>query len=291
MLQFYQAVQSWHNPGFDALFIALSFLGSEPVYIVLVALVFWNYDKRLGFRLAVLFLASMAANNIIKDTLQFRRPIGSEGIRSLYLSSATGSSFPSGHAQAAATCYPYLWQRWRSRAFQAFGIAMLILIGFSRLYLGLHWPQDVLGGLILGLASVYVFQTIDERLFKLPCSLWAKLMLSALMPLLVLAVYHSKQGLQVVGFVLGFASGYFLEDRFLDYRERTPLLLSLGKTALALGIIGLWVMAWRPLAEATQWAYLPIMAGAGLLTSFIAPWLFRRLHWERPGAYPAVRQD
>lgn len=288
MIEFYHGIQSVHNPVLDAFFVLLSFLGSEPVYIFIVAIIFWNLDKRFGFRLAVLFLFSMALNSWLKEAIKFQRPIGAEGIRSIYTSSATGYSFPSGHSQGVATFYPYLWMRYPQNVWKILGIFMILGVGFSRLYLGVHWPGDVLVGWGLGLIIVWCFDLIDKRLFKLPFALPLKLFLSVLLPLLALILYHSKEGFQMIGFVVGFTSGYFLEDHFLDYQERTSLRYSLYKTALGLGILLLYIILLRPLTHYWVGFYLPVYAFAGLGTAIGAPYLFRRFGWESAKTHPAL---
>lgn len=280
MIAFYQWIQSGHNPLLDNLFIALSFLGSAPVYIFLLALIFWNLDKRFGFRLAVVFLFSMAFNSWLKLLFNAPRPIGYEGVRSLYLSSATGSSFPSGHSQGAATFYPYLWKRYLQPGWKILGLMMILSIGFSRLYLGVHWPWDVLFGWGLGFLIVWGFERIDTSLMRLPFPLFFKLFLSILLPLLALAIYPNGEGYQLCGFVLGFTSGYFLEDRFLDYRERTPFRSSLYKTALGLGTLSVYLLLIRLLTQVWVQITLPGYVLAGLFTSLGAPYLFRRFGWE-----------
>ncbi|MDR3543786.1 MAG: phosphatase PAP2 family protein [Desulfosporosinus sp.] len=291
MPAFYQTIQSIHNPSTDAFFIFLSFLGSEPTYILLIAVLFWNVDKRFGFRLAVLFLTSMAFNGLLKAIFHTQRPIGQPGVRSLYLSSATGTSFPSGHSQGATTFYPYVWRRWRQqKVWLGIGTFMILSIGFSRLYLGVHWPGDVLGGYVLGVIMVLGFERLDKTLFELPISLSSKLLLSITLPLLLLLIYHTREGWQMVGFVIGFTCGYFLEDTFLDYQERTRFAPSIYKTLFGLGLQGLGVWLCHPLTQHYLWVNLPVLTLGGLWTSLGAPYMFRRFGWEAPlrGKKPAT---
>ncbi|MDA8226242.1 MAG: phosphatase PAP2 family protein [Desulfitobacterium hafniense] len=280
MLEFYRIIQSISNPAWDNLFIIVSFLGSEPAYIVLLATIFWNIDKRFGFRLGILFLTSMTLNSFLKDFLQTFRPIGQPGIRSIYVESATGYSFPSGHSQGAATFYLYLASQWKKRLIILFSLIMIITIGFSRLYLGLHWPADIFGGYFIGILAVVLFLLLDKTLFKLPFSLRIKILISLLFPLSFSLVYHSDQGLQLIGFTMGYASGYFLEDHYIDYMEKTSIYLSIYKTVMGLGVLGIWVVVWEPLTVANRFFNLPVYLLAGIWTSFFAPIWFRTCGWE-----------
>lgn len=231
--------------------------------------------------MGVLLLFSLTVNAWLKDTFHFARPIGQPGIRSLYLSSADGFSFPSGHSQAAATFYPYILTRLKGYKWKFWCILMILGIVFSRLYLGLHWPGDVLGGLALGILLVIAFIQIDQRLFKIPFSLPLKLGLSIALPLLALAFYHTKEGLELIGFMIGFTSGYFIEDTYLDYQEKTPFKISLYKTGLGMLGLAVWITIFSTLTHRFLFLYLPVYGLTGLWVSLGIPYLYRKLGWEK----------
>lgn len=127
--------------------------------IVLAAVVLWLLWRRLP-RLA-LFVATTAAgsgllNVVVKAAVHRLRPVVIHPV-----ANAPGSSFPSGHAQAAIVGYavlllvflPILHGAWRSVA-TTFAVLMVVAIGFSRIALGVHFLSDVVGGYILGAAWV-----------------------------------------------------------------------------------------------------------------------------------------
>ena len=150
------AVQDWRTPAGTALFQALTRLGWLPLAVALVAVtaVLLLLLRRWADA-ALLLLAAlpMALAPLLKLPVGRPRPEYGE-IESLTLS----LSFPSGHASFAALFGGFLiymvWQHCRNvrlRYGLAGGLLLLIgLVGFSRLYLGVHWPSDVVGGYLYG---------------------------------------------------------------------------------------------------------------------------------------------
>ena len=231
------ALQSFHHPVLDGYFSLATQLGSEEFYIVVVALLFWCVSKRLAFRLGVVFLSSQFLNSFLKNLWRVARPIGQPGIRSLMIDTATGYSMPSGHSQGAGTFWGYLALRLRSRLLTFWSILVMLLVGLSRVYLGLHWPQDVVVGLVIGVTFAYLFYLLDDWWVKRHMSFTINLAIALVLPPLLLLLDRSPDAVKVVGFLMGLAPGYLLEERWVDFKERQPLLKQIGKLVLGLGVL------------------------------------------------------
>ncbi|MFW6208350.1 MAG: phosphatase PAP2 family protein [Spirochaetota bacterium] len=116
------------------------------VFIVLAAWFLCCGNKRLGYRVGFAFLASAVVNPLLKNSFRIERPIGVEGIESQRLHTATGYAFPSGHTQGATAFWTGMMTYVRRRWMYLLGTALIFLVALSRMYLGVHWPSDVIGG-------------------------------------------------------------------------------------------------------------------------------------------------
>ena len=143
-LSILRGIQAVANPLLDYLFIGLTIFGEPLAAVALLTVVYWLWDKETGEYMTFALLLSLNVNGLIKNICRFPRPIGQEGIRSLRVQTATGYSFPSGHTQTAAALYGSLALRVRRSGVTKFAVAVTLLVGLSRLYLGVHWPKDCL---------------------------------------------------------------------------------------------------------------------------------------------------
>jgi membrane-associated phospholipid phosphatase len=144
--------------GFTKAMKVLSFIGSSPVWIVLLGAVFlWLLSrrlKRLAVFVALTAIGSSVLNGLIKTAVGRARPALPDPV-----STAIGKSFPSGHTQSAVVGYGILLLVFlpaipvgRRVLVGAFAALMVLLIGFSRIALGVHYLSDVIGGVIIGFA-------------------------------------------------------------------------------------------------------------------------------------------
>ena len=167
-MEFLRLLESIRTPFFDTLFGLISLLGEETIFMLVGIAVIWCFDKKWGFRLFLVGLFSSTLNQLLKAIFLIPRPWVQDHDFTIVESAragATGYSFPSGHSQGSASLYYTLAAWMRKRWSTIVCTALIALICFSRLYLGVHTPLDVLVGLTLGLLSAavlcYLFNRFD----------------------------------------------------------------------------------------------------------------------------------
>lgn len=265
-----RAVQSISNPALDVVFGAITMLGAEGFFILIVAVLFWTVSKRLAIRVGILAILSSFINSGLKDLFRLPRPSPDE-VRVILPETGGGYGFPSGHAQEATVFWGYLARTVRARQFTVAAIVLVFLIGFSRIYLGLHFPGDVIGGFLAGGIILAAYMWITGRLELLGSSLtrgWL-LLLAAVAPFALLAFYRSADAFKMVGFLVGLGVGCVLEDQYVRMDERAPLSLQVLKAIIGLVVVfglraGLkalfapetWVLSMVRYAALSLWASL-----------------------------------
>jgi hypothetical protein len=130
--------------------VFMSYLGSAAFYVPLLLALFWCVAPRLAARATVLLLFGAVLNSLLKLVFHAPRPYwtdpGIEGRQSL-----TSFGMPSGHAQNSVTGWGFFAVQTRRRVLWAGAAAVIVLIGVSRVYLGVHSPGQVLAGWGIGL--------------------------------------------------------------------------------------------------------------------------------------------
>lgn len=171
-LNILQSIQEWRVPWLDRLMVGISFLGNAGwIWIALaVACLFFPKKRKLGITIGVALLLSLIMVNwTIKPLVSRARPFTYyENFRLLILIPAE-TSFPSGHASssfaAATACFI------GDKKLGSFALILAVLIAFSRLYLFVHFPSDVLAGVLFGvlwaLLAHVIVKAVSDRLVKL----------------------------------------------------------------------------------------------------------------------------
>ena len=284
----------------------LSFLGSEPFFLLLLPLVYWNINRHIGARLGILLISSVLLNDLIKVAFALPRPFWTNGIEQLASENSFG--FPSGHAQSAAALWTFVALQTKRPMWVPLAIVLLILVALSRLYLGAHYPLDVVGGALIGYALLAVFLRAEKPVARalghsLPLQIAAIIGACVVAGVLywlasrrLVAPEQTSAGFETyrraiaglsfaarVGALLGLCGGLSLASQFVPFEVAATRAQKFIRFALGIAVTGvLWTLTKKLPANLAL-----SFAGYFALTLWItlgAPALFLRLRLMQPQA-------
>ncbi len=212
-IQLIEALQSVGGPFADIFFKGVTFLGDEEFLLLLFPLLYWCLDAGLGTRLALLFLVSGFLNYGLKDLFTQPRPFVLKP--GLNIIEASGYGLPSGHAQTAFVIWGSLALTMKKCWSWVIAGLLILLIGLSRIYLGVHFPTDVLAGWLLGALLLFAFSRFAPAIasWGKRISLPLALGLISVFTALALALDHNKDTVTVMAAFWGFTHGVLILTR------------------------------------------------------------------------------
>ena len=291
-LDFIRAVQSAASPPLTLVMRIITFFGGEPVYIALLPILYWCVDEKKGLRLGVVILISTWINISLKFLFDQPRPFFEAYDPTLDICKIEEKmgGLPSGHAQNTLVLLIIIASWLKKKWAYICAIILCLLIGFSRIYLGVHFPTDVFAGWILGgiilcgyfLLAGRIETLLDKGGFR------AKVIASALVSFIMILYLPGKEILMPAGVLLGLGAGYCLNRRYVGFSSgqtgRTgiekylvlPVRFFLGITGLLLIYIALGKIFPKDGGNQNLFGFLRY-ALAGLWVSVAAPWVFVKL--------------
>jgi membrane-associated phospholipid phosphatase len=240
--EFYSESSSVRN-----IFEVITYLGDPIVFIVITAILYLSYNKKFAKNLALSLLITSYFNAIIKETFQDGRPPGNTDLSEDLGVVESSYGFPSGHSQRAVSFWGYASYEFKNRMnINQIPIVPIILsiliflVAISRIIIGVHDLQDIIGGLLLGicilLAFIYLEPIISPQFSKLNFSLKLVVIVAVSLALFLIGIIlwprdsvglatqnippdYSDNGAfgQVCGVLLGFGVGYILEQEYIKY--------------------------------------------------------------------------
>ena len=274
------AIQTIRSPALDAFFQGVTFLGNAEFYFLLAPIIIWCVNYRLGARLGILLILSSYINVALKNTLMQPRPC--EPRPEICINQAEGYGLPSGHSQNAIVFWGLI-ARWAGRAWVA-AILLMLLIGASRIYLGVHFPTDVFAGWAIGIVILGTYLVLGKRIetWLGGLSLPFQVLVALVVPLALLAIQPNDVMVQVTGAFAGIAVGVALAIRYLDFDAGGPIWKRAIRFILGVAVVAGIVFGLRlvfPSEGDSLYAVLRFVRYglAGAWISLGAPWLFLRL--------------
>ena len=270
-----QWIQTFRNPVFDVFFATINFLGEEDFYILFLPLTFWCLHKALGMRLGAVLVFSTYVNQSLKDFFAAPRPYQVDS--KLYAPFKTaGYGIPSGHSQGTVTFWGYIETQLKTRFWWALAIAIPFFVGVGRMYLGDHFPQDVLLGWTLGIGIVTAYAVFQPRAgaWLGKQSLGVQIALAIVIPLALAALHFTNDTAKSAGVLLGFYAGLPVEEKFIRFDARGEWWKQIAKAVMGLAVLLALRFGLKAIfPEQTLFDLLRYTA-LGLWSSLGAPWVF-----------------
>jgi membrane-associated phospholipid phosphatase len=262
-IEFIQWLQTM-SPVLDSFMHAITFIGKIEFYILFIPIFYWCVDQNLGLRILLLLILTDIPASSFKLLLHEPRPYWLGGVKGL--ADEPTYSLPSSHASNTLAVWGLIAYRMNKSWLWVFTVILLLLIGISRPYLGVHFPQDVLSGWLLGLLMLVLFIRYESRFLEwwhqkvegtriiLGFLFSAAVVLIGLLIIALVAgdpdppewaAYAAEARdishyFTLSGFLFGAIAGTVLKDKYVPFKVDGSILQKIGRYII--GIIGVFVL-------------------------------------------------
>ncbi|MBB4930914.1 membrane-associated phospholipid phosphatase [Lipingzhangella halophila] len=156
-----QSLGGWLEPPMRG----ASFLGSKGLFLLLLPLLFWCVHAGVGARVFLMLMGSSVVNGLLKAIVVGARPYWLHPVVTSMSPEAT-FGMPSGHTQSAVAVWGYLAAKIRRRWIWPAAATVIVLVALSRVYLGAHFLTDVVAGLAVGAALLWLVLRYERTLLR-----------------------------------------------------------------------------------------------------------------------------
>ena len=290
-------IEAMRNGFYNIIFPIITEIGGNLGYLFILAVVYWSVNKSIGQRLAYTYMFSAVISTWLKAVWGIPRPdspaienaLEQAGIskRLAPLAHEVSPAFPSGHAFQAIISWGYMAIKIKKAWFWVLAVIMPLEIGFSRLYLGVHYPQDVIAGWIFGIIYLIIWWLaepyIRNQLSKL--GLGWRYALAVVVPLFLLLIYPVHDSSSAMGAIIGLGIGFVLEGQTIHFSVSGSLQQRVWRAFVGFVSILILFLGLKLFFETFDESVGPAMSIAwhviryaiiGFLAAWGAPWLFVR---------------
>ena len=281
-------LQSIRNPILDAIMLAVTKLGEETAFLVLALIIFWCVDKRKGYYIMSVGFVGTITSQFMKLACRIPRPwVLDENFTVVgdAKEAATGYSFPSGHSQSAVGTLGGIAATSKQKWLNILCIVLAVLVPFSRMYLGVHTPADVLVGSALSLVLIFALKPVIFKCGEKGMWILIGAMLALAVAFLiyveccldpaVMDPHNMESGVKnaytLLGCLLGVCVVYFVDSKWLNFQTDAIWWAQILKAVLGLGVILLvkeglrapidWVFAGHMAGRAARYFLIVVTAG------------------------------
>ena len=282
-IELLKMLQEMRTPLLNKFFSLMTMFGEELIVVVILAVIYYVFNKNYARKLFYVIIVSMGINGLIKNIVMMPRPFVFGEINCIKPETATGYSFPSGHTQNVST-WSTMFIKKSKRVFTKILLVLLMLIvGYSRLYLGAHYPSDVVAGIafgvIISLALSKIYNRVENK---------QKLFLFTVIAFALFAVIFYIKGNQmfrdyfkIFGMQIGFWCATTFEEKYIQLSCEGMLVKRILRALIALlvayllkeGLSSLFdaFKVWNPLFDIIE-HFCVVFASLGL-----CPLIFKKI--------------
>lgn len=252
-MEFLYLLEKIRIPILNEFMLAVTTLGEETAFLVVGLLVFWCVSKHWGYYvMSVGFLGNLVSQ-FMKITCRIPRPWVLDKnftILEQAKEAADGYSFPSGHTQSAVGTLGAIARCTSKRWLRTACIIFAVLVGFSRMYIGVHTPADVLVGGAMSIVFIFALYPLMMGKTDRTLIVLTGISLLSIVYLCFMSLYpfpadtdaHNlesavKNAYTLLGATVGLCVVYPLEKRFLNFDEKAPLPGQVLKFILGLAVV------------------------------------------------------
>lgn len=258
-MEFLYFLEGIRNTVFDFIVGALTYLGDEIAFLAVALTVFWCFSKHRGYYLLGTGFCGVVINQTLKLIFRIPRPwVLDPNFKPVdsAIEAATGYSFPSGHTQNAACTFGGLARGAKKNWARILLVAIVVLVAFSRMYLGVHTPLDVTVSLVIGAVLVFALYPLfkyaekNEKAYYWIFSSFFLVTLAYLAFALIFPNFVEIEAGQehnvesalhnactILGATAGILVAFPIERKFINFDEKAPLLGQVLKLIIGLAIV------------------------------------------------------
>ena len=290
---FLRLLESIRIPALNVFFSGITYCGDEIAFMVVAFALFWCVNKRTGYYAFLVGLFGTVGNQWLKIACRIPRPWVLDPDFTIVESAraaATGYSFPSGHTQNAVGTFGAIALTIKRKWVRGVCIALIVLVPFSRMYLGVHTPLDVSVAFLMAAALLALFYPVfrsEQSMAKgMPWLLGAAVLLAAAFTGYISGLrvdaasldgsnfaHAQENAYKLLGAVISLLPVYFLEKRYVKFETDAVWYAQIAKLMLGLVL----AMAVKSVLKAPLNALLP--GGLGDAIRYFVLVLFAGCVW------------
>lgn len=250
LLYFFEKIRI---PGLNELMLLITKLGEETAFLVIGLILFWCVSKRRGYFVMTVGFLGTVTTQAMKIICRIPRPWVKDPnftILEQAREAADGYSFPSGHTQSAFGTLGGVAVTSRRNWIRIVFTALAVLVGISRMYIGVHTPEDVLVGAAVSVLFILLLYPLmmGKRDFTFPVLISMAVISAGYLAFMELTRFPAdidghnyesamKNAYTIIGCTIGLVLVYPLEKKYVCFPEQAVWWVQLLKILLGLALV------------------------------------------------------